>query len=109
MKTTNIATGGTNLHDQKGTNLCAYFTTMSALRHQLKKYIGCEKSTDDGSKLMTVLPRKINYMCISKDLHIGMLKEFQEVRDLSGMSIKVLIEALDDKFKLFERCLAVVI
>ena len=42
--TTQIATGGTNLHDQETSNLCAYFATMSVLRHQLSKSIGNEKS-----------------------------------------------------------------
>ena len=39
-----IVTGGTKLHDQKDTNLCSFFATMSALRHQLKKVVGNEKS-----------------------------------------------------------------
>ena len=43
-KSGRMVTGGTKLHDQKDTNLCAYFATMSALRHQLRKAIGNEKS-----------------------------------------------------------------
>ena len=38
-KSGQMATGGTKLHDQMDTNLCAYFATMSALRHQLRKFI----------------------------------------------------------------------
>ena len=34
-----MVTGGTKFHFQKDTNLCAYFATMSALRHQLRKFI----------------------------------------------------------------------
>ena len=38
-KSGQIVTGGTKLHDQKNTDLCAYFATMSALRHQLKNLL----------------------------------------------------------------------
>ena len=38
-------TGGTGLHFQKMSNLCVYFATMSAVRHQMKKIIGNSKST----------------------------------------------------------------
>ena len=43
-KSGQMVTGGTKLHDQKDTNLCAYFATMSALRHQLIKTVGNEIS-----------------------------------------------------------------
>ena len=43
-KSGHMVTGDTKLHDQKDTNLCAYFATMSALRHQLRKVVGKEKS-----------------------------------------------------------------
>ena len=43
-KSGQMATGGTKLHDQKDTNFCAYFATMSALRHQLRKIVGSEIS-----------------------------------------------------------------
>ena len=42
--TSQRVTGGTNLRDQKNSNLCAYFATMSVLRHQLRKSIGDKKS-----------------------------------------------------------------
>ena len=48
-KSGQMVTGGTKLHVQKDTNLCAYFATMSALRHQLKKIIGSQKSGEDNS------------------------------------------------------------
>ena len=37
-----IVTGGTYLYDQKDTNLCAYFATLSALRHQLQRAISTD-------------------------------------------------------------------
>ena len=43
-KSGQMVTEGTKLHDQKDTNFCAYFATMSALRHQLRKIVGSEKS-----------------------------------------------------------------
>ena len=43
-KSGQMVTGGTELHVQKDTNLCSYFATMSALRHQLKKVVGGELS-----------------------------------------------------------------
>ena len=42
--TSQRATGGTQLYDQKDSNLCVYFATMSVLRHQLRKSIGDEES-----------------------------------------------------------------
>ena len=49
-KSGKMITGGTYLHDQKDTNFCAYFATMSALRHQLRKIVGSEISGLDSSK-----------------------------------------------------------
>ena len=43
-KSGEMVTGGTKLHYQMDTNLCAYFATMSALRHQLKELVVNEKS-----------------------------------------------------------------
>ena len=43
-KSGQMVTGGTKLHDQIDTNLCAYFATMSALRHQLRKAVANKKS-----------------------------------------------------------------
>ena len=45
-RNTQIVTGGTYLHDQKDTNLCAYFATLSALRHQLQRATRGGISTD---------------------------------------------------------------
>ena len=49
-KSGGIVTGGTKLHDQSDTSLCAYFSTMSALRHQLRKAVRKEKSGKDPSR-----------------------------------------------------------
>ena len=38
-------TDGTGLHFQKMSNLCIYFATMSAVRHEMKKIIGNSSST----------------------------------------------------------------
>ena len=35
-----IVTRGTNLHHQKRSNLCVYFSVTSAIRHEMKKIIG---------------------------------------------------------------------
>ena len=50
-KSGQMATGGTQLHDQKDTNFCAYLATLSALRHQLRKLVGSEISGKDASKI----------------------------------------------------------
>ena len=42
-----LPTERTHLLDQKITDLCSYFATMSALRHQLRKSIGDKKSKKD--------------------------------------------------------------
>ena len=49
--TAQMATGGTNLHDQKNSNLCAYFATLSVLRHQLRKIVGDEESGNGTNEL----------------------------------------------------------
>ena len=56
-KSGQMVTGGTKLHDQKDTNFCAYFATMSALRHQLRKIVGSEK-TRDGEEIKEYLERR---------------------------------------------------
>ena len=38
-------TGGTGMHLQKMSNLCVYFASMSAVRHEVKKIIGYSTST----------------------------------------------------------------
>ena len=54
-KMTQIATGGTNLHSQNDTNLCAYFATMSVLRHQLRKTIGNQRILERfPTKILTI-------------------------------------------------------
>ena len=85
-KSGKIVTGGTKLHDQKDTSLCAYFSTMSALRHQLKKALGNEKSGTDYSKSH---PR--------------------EQYKYTGLKIDEYINRRDQEEKRFERDLAVMI
>ena len=77
-----MITGGTKLHDQKGTNLCAYFATMSALRHQLKKSVGSQISGND------------NYSWRKK---------------YAGLGIDEYLNGKDQDEKRFERDLAVMI
>ena len=77
-----MATGGTKLHDQMDTNLCAYFATMSALRHQLRKFVGSKKSGKGTS--------------YSDDKY-------------AGLAINEYLERRDEDKKRFERDLAVMI
>ena len=81
-KTAQIATGGTNLHDQKYTNLCAYFATISVLRHQLRRIIDDKRSGKDPTR-----PDKM----------------------YEGLTIKEYIEQKDADEKLFERILTMMI
>ena len=85
-KSGQIATGGTRLHDQKDTNFCAYFATMSALIHQLRKVVGSEISGKDFS------------------YHS---KENQE--KYAGLEIKEYLERRDEDENRFERDLSVMI
>ena len=85
-KSGQMVTGGTKLHDQKDTNLCAYFATMSALRHQLRKTVGNEKSDLDKSK----------------DL-------FEQQEEYSGLQIEEFMNRKDQDWDRFERDLAVMI
>ena len=85
-KSGQMATGGTKLHDQKDTNFCAYFATMSALRHQLRKTVGNEISGKDTSKYR---------------------KYHQE--KYAGLEIAEYLERLDEDEKRFERDLSVMI
>ena len=85
-KSAQIATGGTKLHDQKDTNFCAYFATMSALRHQLRKIVGSEISGQDTSK------------------------DYSEDRmEYAGLEIKEYLERRDKDEKKFERDISVMI
>ena len=86
-KSGQMVTGGTKLHDQKDTNLCAYFATMSALRHQLRKVIGNEKSGKD--------PSKKGY--------------WEEPEKYTGLEIDEYLKRKDREEKRFERDLAVMI
>ena len=80
--TAKMATGGTNLHDQKYTNLCAYFAAISVLRHQLRRIIGDKRSGEDPTR---------------RD------KKYE------GLKIKEYIERKDADEKLFEQILTVII
>ena len=87
-KSGQMATGGPKLHDQKDTNFCAYFATMSALRHQLKKIVGTEKSGKDTS----------NYYYLNYD-----------DEKYAGLEIAEYLERRDTDEKRFERDLSVMI
>ena len=93
-----MLTGGTKLHDQKNSNLCAYFATMSALRHQLKKTVGNEKSGIDASKIN------------SNEMSKYRRKELEkEAKKYAGLKIEEYLERRDQDEKRFERDLAVMI
>ena len=81
-----MTTGGTRLHDQQDTNFCAYFATMSALRHQLRKTVGTEISGEDTSK-----------------------KPSEEPEKYAGLEIKEYLKRRDEDEKRFERDLSVMI
>ena len=91
-----MVTGGTILHVQKDTNLCAYFATMSALRHQLRKTVGNEKSGIDISKLD---PEK----SWNRD------EQETEAKKYAGLEVDEYLERRDQDEKRFERDLAVMI
>ena len=80
-----MVTGGTKLHDQKDTNLCAYFATMSALRHQLKKTVGSEKSGKGPSKKFYEPPEKYAELKIDEYLKRRDQDEKRFERDLAVM------------------------
>ena len=86
-KSSKMVTGGTKLHDQKDTNFCAYFATMSALRHQLRKILGSEISGKDKSKKY----------------------DWQEPEKYAGLRIKEYLERRDKDEQRFERDLSVMI
>ena len=85
-KSDQMATGGTKVHDQKDTNFCAYFATMSALRHQLRKIVGSEISGNDES-----------------------IRDYEEREKYAGLQIKEYLERRDKDNKRFERDLSVMI
>ena len=95
-KSGKMVTRGTKLHDQKDTNLCGYFATMSALRHQLKKIVGNEKSGIYVSKIDPKNPRKRR-------------EQETEAKKYAGLKIDAYLERKDQDEKRFERDLAVII
>ena len=96
-----MVTGGTKLHDQRDTNLCAYFSTMSALRHQLRKTVGGEKSGIDISKIDPKMPWE------SKSW--DQRKQEMEAKRYAGLKIDEYLERRDHDEKRFERDLAVML
>ena len=99
-KSGQMVTGGTNLHDQKDTNLCAYFATMSALRHQLKKTVGIEISGIDASKINTY--ETSEYWKEPKERE-------SEAKKYAELEIDEYLKRRDKNEKRFERDLAVMI
>ena len=96
-KSGQMVTGGTKLHDQKDTNLCVYFATLSALRNQLRKAVGNEKSGIDTSEI-----RPSAYDDIRRDPE-------REGKKYEGLEINEYLERRDKDEKRFERDLAVMI
>ena len=95
-KSGQMATGGTKLHDQQDTNFCAYFATMSALRHQLRKIVGSEKSGKDSSKIDPKKPSRPE-------------AQEREAEKYAGLEINEYLKRRDSDEKRFERDLAVMI
>ena len=93
-KSGQMVTGGTILHVQKDTNLCAYFATMSALRHQLKKSIASKKTRLGRKQIEEYLKRK------DQDE-----KRFE--RDLAVMIGCVCPRALSARFKIRQSLLSI--
>ena len=91
-----MATGGTKMHYQQDTNFCAYFAIISALRHQLTKFIGSEKSGKDFSKINPEIPGTPE------------AKE-REAQKYAGLEIKEFLKRRDEDEKRFERDLMVMI
>ena len=73
---------GHMVKQRAGTNLCAYFVTMSALRHQLRKIVGSEKA---GKEAYNIYPK------------------------YAGLKIEEYLERRDEDDKRFERDLSVMI
>ena len=95
-KSGQMATGGTKLHDQKDTNFCAYFATMSALRHQLRKIVGSEISGTDASK-------------IDAEQTWNRMEQEEEAEKYAGLEIAEYLDCRDKDEKRFERDLSVMI
>ena len=99
-KSDQMATGGTQLHDQKDTNFCAYFATMSALRHQLRKTVGSEISGLDYSKEYTFQQKEYARLEIAEYLERRDEDEKRFERDLSVMIGCVSPRSLSARFKI---------
>ena len=97
-KSGQMVTRGTKLHDQKDTNLCAYFATMSALRHQFRKAVGNEISGIDALK---IYPRQTSEDAKSR--------QEKEAKKYAGLEIEEYLEQRDKDEKRFERDMAVMI
>ena len=93
-----MVTGGTKLQDQQDTNFCAYFATMSALRHQLRKIVGSEISGKDTSKIDP-----------KETLAYRRKEQKKEAEKYAGLDIKEYLERRDEDEKRFERDLSVMI
>ena len=99
-KSGQMATGGTKLHDQKDTNFCAYFATLSALRHQLRKIVGSEISGKDKSKESWIEPEKYAGLEILEYLMRRDKDEKRFERDLSVMIGCVSPRSLSARFRI---------
>ena len=97
-KSGSMVTAGTKLHDQKDTSLCAYFATMSALRHELQKAVVGETSGKDESKINPKITNEY-------------WREMQEkeAQKYAKLEINEYLERRDRVEKRFERDLAVMI
>ena len=99
-KSGQMVTGGTKLHDQKDTNFCAYFATMSALRHQLRKMLEKDISGLDSSKTREADMKKYSGLKIAEYLERRDKKEKRFERDLSVMIGCVSPRSLSARFKI---------
>ena len=99
-----MVTGGTKLHDQKDTNLCAYFATMSALRHQLKKAVGNEISGIDSSKIDL---DDQDYRLVGYDEKLKY--QVKRAKEYEGLKIEEYLERRDQDEIRFERDLTLMI
>ena len=98
VKSDQIATGGTPLKTQKDTNLCPYFATMSALRHQLEKTVGSEKSGKDTSKVEEEDQEKYANLDFEKYIQQRDKNEKRYERDLAVMIGNVSARTLSARF-----------
>ena len=98
VKSDQIVTGGTPLKTQKDTNLCSYFATMSALRHQLKKFVGGEISGKDTSKVEKEDQEKFANLNFDKYIERRDKNEKRYERDLAVMIGNVSARTLSARF-----------